>query len=85
MNKLKSVSTQIIGLLAVGIIAYSVCLFLFVHSELNKGFKENYEVSIQKEQNSVQERIDEILNSLNNITDWIYEEFNEDCIRNKNI
>ena len=42
MNKLKSVSTQIIGLLAVGIIAYSVCLFLFVHSELNKGFKENY-------------------------------------------
>lgn len=78
MNKLKSVSTQIIGLLAVGIIAYSVCLFLFVHSELNKGFKENYELSIQKEQDSVRERIDEILNSLNNITDWIYEEFNED-------
>ena len=78
MNKLKSVSTQIIGLLAVGIIAYSVCLFLFVHSELNKGFKENYEVNIQKEQDSVQERIDEILNSLNNITDWIYEEFKED-------
>ncbi|MDY2824784.1 MAG: methyl-accepting chemotaxis protein [Treponema sp.] len=70
MKKTQSVATQIIALLTLGILIYSVCLFFVIHRELNVGFESFFENELEPQSNVITQEFNGVLNKLEKTVNW---------------
>ena len=78
MKRRESVAVRVIGLLMIGMIVYSLTLFMVINRQLTSGFQDYMENTLIYQSEGVQNYIDEISAELNRSTKSLKESFYEE-------
>lgn len=79
-SRKKSITKVICGILAVGILFYSVVIFFIVHAKLNSGLEEYFQEEVTIQSNVIMQQMNSEMENELNLSSWLKSAIEEDYL-----